>query len=141
MEPILIAKENTPAVLQLIGQNIGEVIKLYPGLSFTNVVRDLYSAHRQLWVHCRTNMTIQAWMVTKVEIGEDGVRRLVVDLMGGEDLESLLPHWKRIEDWALKHGISQVRAMVRPGLRRKLRSLGFSHACDVIEKDLKGQLH
>lgn len=143
MFPILVAKENTPYVLEHIGQDIAQVVAELPSAEchYAGVVQDLYNARRQLWVLPSTTGGVQGWLVTKIERDGDGVVRLILDLMGGEDVDELLTHLEVITNWAMSFDAVEVRALVRPGLRKKLKQFGFYHKCDMVVKSLKGKLH
>lgn len=136
--PVLIAKENVPVILQIIGADIEHVIDTFTmgHCTYYNVVKELYAAHRQLWVLPTENMTIQGWLVTKIENHPMG-KRLVFDLFGGADLELILTHLENFEDWARAQGVVETFGYVRPGLRKKLKKHGFRHMCDIVMKPLQ----
>jgi len=69
MQPVLIAKENVPSVLQLIGQDIEDVVTTFTmgHCTYHSVVQELYTEHRQLWVLPTEALTIQGWLVTKLQ--------------------------------------------------------------------------
>lgn len=147
MEPVLIAKENVPTMLQVIGQDIEAVVDAFTlgHCDYSSVVRDLCTEHRQLWVLATDEMHIQGWLVTKIQALAYG-KRLVLDLFGGHgifddnDMALLLSHLTKIETWAEQYGATETLAYARPGLRRKLKKHGFHHVCDIIIKPLK-QVH
>ncbi len=136
--PILIAKENVPVILQLIGTDIESVIDEFTmgTCTYYKVVQELSSEHRQLWVLPTEEMHIQAWLVTKIENHPMG-KRLIFDLFGGEDLDLILTHLEDFEDWARSLGVVETFAYMRPGLRRKLKKHGFRHMCDIVMKPLQ----
>jgi len=139
---VLIAKEFVPAVLQLIGQDVEKVIDTFTmgRCTYYNVVQDLYTEHRQLWVLPTEDMQIQGWLVTKIENLATG-KRLIFDLFGGEDLDLILTHLDRFEDWAREIGVVETLGFTRPGFRKKLKKHGFQHVCDIVIKPLTKQVH
>lgn len=140
--PMLIAKENVPVILQIIGTDIEEVINTFTmgRCSYYNVVKELQTAHRQLWILPTEEMKIQAWLVTRLENHPFG-KRLVFDLFGGEDLDLILTHLDAFEDWARAQGAVETFAYMRPGLRRKLKKYGFRHVCDIVVRPLNHKVH
>ncbi len=137
--PVLIAKEHVPVVLQLIGKDIEKLmVAFHAGSdSYTNVVQGLYEEKRQLWILATEEHKIQAWMVTYLEPKANG-KRLVLDLFGGEKIDEVFAHWSWLEAWAHAHGATEMLAFSRPGLRKKLREKGFHHVCDLVIKPLTG---
>jgi len=142
MEPVLIAKENVPSVLQVIGADVEKVVDTFTMgyCTYYQVVQDLYKTTRQLWVLPTEDMQIQGWLITKLQMLPVG-RRLIFDLFGGQDIDSLLTHLDTVESWAEQHGVTETFGYVRPGLRKKLREHGFHHVCDIVIRPLKQQVH
>lgn len=139
--PVLIAYQNIPLMLPLVSQDLAEVIgKHGHGLTtYQEVVEDLRIAKRQLWILVPDG-EIEAWLITSIMPSNFG-RRLIIDFLSGEDLDSLVEHFPTIENWALRLGATELVAYVRPGLRKKLKKHGFHHAYDVITRPLIGRLN
>jgi len=138
----LVAKENVPVVLQIIGTEIENVVDTFTMgyCTYSQVVQELYNAQRQLWVLATDEMHIQGWLVTKLQTLAVG-RRLILDLFGGEDIDLLLTHLEIVEDWAEQYGATETFAYARPGIRKKLRKYGFHHVCDIVIRPLKQKVH
>lgn len=139
-KPVLIAKENVPCMLQLVGKEIEALISLFSlgQGSFNSVVQGLYDETKQLWIIPNHDITdVQGWVVTYIEPKVLG-KRLVLDLFGGKDLDLLLKNMSHFEDWGRSLGATEVLAYARPGIRKKLKKLGFRHVCDLIIKPLTG---
>lgn len=147
-EPVLIAKENVPMLLQVVGQDIENVIDTFTmgNSSYHQVVTDLYNGSRQLWILATDEFQVQGWLVTKLQNLPAG-KRLIFDLFGGKgifadnDLDLLLTHLDKIEDWAAQYGVTETFGYMRPGLRKKLRKYGFHHVCDIVIRPLKQKVH
>lgn len=139
MIPVLIAKENVPCILQIVGHEIEELIQVFSAGSatYTNVVQCLYTETRQLWILASDDFQIHGWLVSYMEPRTMG-KRLVLDLFGGKDIQVLLDTLYHIEDWAKALGATEVMAFARPGIRKKLKQDGFHHVCDLIVKPLTG---
>lgn len=139
MNPVLIAKEHVPVVLQIIGKEIEKLMQAFHAGSdsYTNVVQGLYEEKRQLWILATEEHKIQAWMVTYIEPRTNG-KRLVLDLFGGENADEIFTKWPWFEAWAIAHGATEILAFSRPGLRKKLKKVGFHHVCDLVIKPLTG---
>jgi len=144
-EPVLIAKENVPIILEVIGKDIEEVVDEFTmgHCTYHSVVEELYHERRQLWVLASEEMRIQGWLVTKIQ-NIAGGKRLILDLFGGNGIfnenhmDLLLSHLDKIEKWAQRHGATESFGYVRPGLRRKLKKHGFHHVCDLVIRPLTG---
>ncbi|KKK95386.1 hypothetical protein LCGC14_2673320 [marine sediment metagenome] len=106
--PVLIAKENVPVILQAIGTDIEDVVDTFTMgyCTYNQVVLELYNAQRQLWILATDDMHIQGWLVTKLLNIAFG-RRLVLDLFGGKDVDLLLSHLEKVEDWAKQYGATE----------------------------------
>lgn len=139
INPVLIAREHVPTVLQIIGKDVESLIEAFHAGndSYTNVVQGLYEEKRQLWILATEDHKIQGWLVTYIEPQTVG-KRLVLDLFGGENLDELLAKLPWVEAWAANLGATEVLAFGRPGLRKKLKKVGFHHVCDLIIKPLTG---
>jgi len=142
MQPVLIAKENVPSILQLIGQDIEDVVDTFTmgHCTYHDVVQELYTEYRQLWVLPTEALQIQGWLVTKIQNLAHG-KRLILDLFGGTDVDLLLSHLDRVEEWAEQFGVTETFAYARPGLRKKLRKHGFHHICDIVIRPLNQREH
>ncbi len=138
-DPVLIAKEHVPVVLQIIGADIEKLMAAFHAGSdsYANVVQGLYEEKRQLWILATEDHKIQGWLITYLEPKANG-KRLVLDLFGGENLEEIVAKWPWLETWAYAHGATEMLAFSRPGLRKKLKRLGFHHVCDLVIKPLIG---
>lgn len=138
MEPVLIAKENMPTMLMVVGHDIEKVIDTFTVgyCEYYDVVKELYSGHRQLWILPMEDFKIQGWMITKIQTLATG-KRLIFDLFGGKDLDLIFTHFDLIEAWAKKNGATEMFAYMRPGLRKKLKKFGFRHVCDIAIRPLK----
>jgi len=139
MEPMLVAKENVPMVLELVGSEIEEIMDtfVFGGDSYLQVVQDLYGAARQLWILPSEENIVQGWLITQIYVMPNE-KRLIFDMFGGKDFEVLIEKLPIIEDWARQLGATEALAIARPGLRRKLKPYGFRHISDIVVKPLSG---
>jgi hypothetical protein len=138
MIPQLIAKENIPTMLQVVGKDIESVVETFAAdyTTYFDIAQDLYVERRQLWILPTEEFQVQGWMVTRLVALPLGQKRLYLDLFGGEDLDILSPHFACIDAWARSHGATEMFAYSRPGLRREMRKQGFRHMCDIMIKPL-----
>lgn len=139
----LIAVEHVPAVMQLVYPELQRVVTRFaPHRDIDEIVELLMSQQMQLWVATTNEAQMKGWLLTKVICFTDGIRRLHLDLLHGDDIDDLLKHLEDIEEWALKLGVSEVSANVRPGLSKKLRrQAGFSKDYEVVMKHIRRSLH
>ena len=83
---------------------------------------------------------LRGWTVTRIT-ATNGSRRLMFDFLGGKDIDKMLECLPYIEAWARQYDATETIAYARPGLRRKLKTKGFRHVCDLVVKPLQGQVH
>lgn len=139
MEPMLIARENVPLVLELIGGEIEDLLNTFlAGYdTYGHVVKELSESTRQLWILADATDQIQGWLITQIH-SMPTEKRLILDMLGGKDIDVLFEHMPVIEKWARTFGATEAMAVVRPGLRKKLKAHGFHHVSDLVIKPLSG---
>lgn len=132
--PILVAKENVPLVVDNIATNIASVLESYTMGEFSarSLVENLVAGHAQLWLHVE-GRNVAAWAVTEIAVYKD-LKRLRFMLMGGKDMNDWLDDIDYITAWSKQFGCSEVELWVRPGLRKKLEKFGFRKTYEVVTK-------
>lgn len=119
----LIAKENVPLVWILIKDKIKETLEDFgEGERDENdLFVDLASGNAQLWIVTDSNYSINSVAVTRV-VRYAKKRRLLFDLLIGEDFDNLQHTLSHVDDFMRKHGLKDMEAHVRPGFAKILLS-------------------
>ncbi len=90
------------------------------------------SCPMQLW-YCPNKFAL----VTQVQVGATGMRKLLLFLCGGSDLEAIKESQSMISEWAKKyHGCKKLSIHGRRGW---VKALGFDEKETIMEHDLWAQ--
>lgn len=81
----------------------------------------------QLWV-----LPWKAACVTQIHTYPSGIRKCLLFLCGGSDLDSLRANLEKVEAWAKSIGCSKTIIYGRPGWSRALD--GYSQTSSIMEK-------
>lgn len=90
---------------------------------------------QQAWVAIKDDSEITAVMTTYIAQG-DIFKKLIVDNIAGVEMESWLPFWDLVEDYAKDKGVDQILIRGRKGWARKLKSIGFQEQYVTLAKTI-----
>lgn len=103
-----------------------------------SLARDVLEGRMQLWLALKEGSVLAAMLTELMEY--NSIRVCEIRFLGGAEMDLWTPLLPEIEDWALTNECVKLRAQVRAGLARKLRSEGFEETHRVIVKSLRGRL-
>ena len=136
--PELIAKENISLIWPLIEPKLLKAMAKMQFIEYdTPYVFDLLSmGDAQLWVGG------EGEMIAITRIGNyPGVKRLIIDFIGGSNYNDYREHMEYIEHWAISLGATEAEAEMRPGLIKTAREEGWSRPRIKMFKKLERGLH
>lgn len=136
--PELIARENIPLIWPLIEPKLFKAMERMQFIEYdTPYVFDLLSVgDAQLWVGG------QGEMIAITHIGNyPGVKRLIIDFIGGSNYNDYREHMEYIEHWAITLGATEAEAEIRPGLIKTAREEGWRRPRIKMFKKLERGLH
>lgn len=137
----LIAKQNVPMVLTLVGNQLKAAVEMANGeMTFPQMMDRLLSGHAQLWICAEKGGRIVLVGVTRV-VPYPNIKRLAIDVVVGKDLLECYPFLEHVEVWASKFGCTQTEAYARPGMAKLMRARGWKSAYEVILKPISQRMH
>lgn len=86
-----------------------------------DILEQLSTGHRQLWVAVTADASIQAAMLTSVYTMRDGSKMLKMMECGGSGLHSWVPLRSKVEEYAKAQGCDRVLVEGRVGWRGVLK--------------------
>jgi hypothetical protein len=107
--------------------------------SLADIYNGLVAKRSQLWVAINSKHQIIAWMITRV-VNYPQLKRLVVDYLGGVDMDRWVHYTKFMEDFAAAHGCTEIEAWCRKGFTKKLKQHGFREQYSIMLKPVMRNL-
>jgi hypothetical protein len=131
--------ETLPVAWPALAPMLTRAVELnHDAFSMTDVARLVLADQWQLWTVLENDRPVAAVVTELVQY--PGKRTCRVILLGGIKFD----RWKHliieIENFALLHDCKELEALTRPGMARKIESIGFREECKVMVKDLRGRL-
>ena len=99
-----------------------------------DIVRAVYAKKMQLWNAIDEGKILAIGITEVVQYPHTKVCRLLAAT--GEELAVLVQVLPKLEEWAQSIGCGWMEPICRPGYKKALKELGYTHQHEILEKKL-----